>query len=117
MTIIFCAIVLTKRQTRRVWIMPNLFKPISTLNINLFDNTGFKLFFVNHRMVANRVSNQERHEKQNREELEREKVRSAMREKYGIAAKKVDSPQEIKAIQVIINSTLVTIESVDVLST
>ena len=35
----------------------------------------------------NRVYNQERHVKQERDELEREKVRKTIREKYGIAKK------------------------------
>ena len=44
--------------------------------------------------------NQERHAKQEREELEREKVRNTIREKYGIA-KKAESGVDLKTIQVI----------------
>ena len=51
------------------------------------------------REEANRAYTKQRHDKQDRDEIEREKVRNNIREKYGIQ-KKIDSPREVRAVEV-----------------
>ena len=56
-------------------------------------------FNISFREEANRAYNKQRHDKQDRDEIEREKVRNNIREKYGIQ-KKIDSPREVRAVEV-----------------
>ena len=65
----------------------------TTLNAS-FDEIQY--FF---REEANRAYTKQRHDKQDRDEIEREKVRNNIREKYGIQ-KKIDSPREVRAVEV-----------------
>ena len=51
------------------------------------------------REEANRLYTKQRHDKQDRDEIEREKVRNNIREKYGIQ-KKIDSPRDVRAVEV-----------------
>ena len=62
--------------------------------MHFFDETQY--FF---REEANRAYTKQRHDKQDRDEIEREKVRNNIREKYGIQ-KKIDSPREVRAVEV-----------------
>ena len=68
----------------------------TTLNAS-FDDVQY--FF---REEANRAYNKQRHDRQDRDEMEREKVRNNIREKYGIQ-KKIDSPREVRAVEVSIS--------------
>ena len=65
----------------------------TTLNAS-FDEIQY--FFIEE---ANRAYTKQRHDKQDRDEIEREKVRNNIREKYGIQ-KKIDSPREVRAVEV-----------------
>ena len=65
--------------------------------INALFNKVYDIVYF--REESNRLYHQERHAKQDREELVRERLRNNIREKYGIS-KKADSSQEGKDIKV-----------------
>ena len=76
-------------------------KSPTVINVNQYTTLDASFDEIQYifREEANRAYTKQRHDKQDRDEIEREKVRNNIREKYGIQ-KKIDSPREVRAVEV-----------------